>query len=69
MKVNFNVRLGWTNDLHKVKPWKELLLLYFAWGSCHEKVLYKVFTRNILGAIKDHVKVYITFLSLGVLSQ
>ena len=40
-----------------------------ALGSCHEKVLYKVFTRNILGTVRDHVKVYIKFLLLGILSQ
>ena len=40
---------------------KRYCLLYFALGSCNEKVLYKVFTRNILGIVRDHVKVYIFF--------
>ena len=57
------------SDLHKAKPWKELLFLYFALGSCHEKVVYNVFTRNILGTVRDDVKVYIKFLSLVILSQ
>ena len=57
------------SDLQEGKPWKEPLLLYFALGSCHKKVLYKAFTRNILGAVRDHVEVYIKFLSLGIISQ
>ena len=38
---------------------KRYCLLYFTLGSCHEKVVYKIFTRNILGIVRDHVKVYI----------
>ena len=34
-----------------------------------EKVLYKVFTRNMPGIVRDHVKVYISYLSLGIQSQ
>ena len=37
---------------------KRYYLLYFALGSCREKVLYKVSTRNILGIVRDHVKVW-----------
>ena len=59
--------LSWA--IFSTMPWKKPLLFYFPLGSCHEKVLYKVFTRNILGTVRDHVKVYIKFLSLGILSQ
>ena len=33
----------------------------FAEGYFHENVLYKVFTRNISGAITDHVKFFLKF--------
>ena len=38
---------------------KTYCLFYFALGSCHEKVLYKIFTKNILGIVRDLFKVYI----------
>ena len=34
-----------------------------------EKVLYKIFTKYIPGIVRDHVKVFISFISLGILSQ
>ena len=38
---------------------KSATLAYFALGSCHKKVLCKAFTRNILGTVRDKLKVYI----------
>ena len=34
-----------------------------------EKVLYKVFTRDIPGNVRDHGKVYISFFSMGIQPQ
>ena len=48
---------------------KSATLAYFALGSCHKKVLCKAFTRNILGTVRDKLKVYIKSLSLRILSQ
>ena len=61
------------SDLQNEKSWKKVLLILFWFRflcfTSAEKVLCKVFTRNIPGIVRDHVKVYISFLSLGIQSQ
>ena len=52
---------------------KRYCLFYFVLGfvcfTSAEKFLYRVFARNIPRIVRDHVKVYISFLSLGIQSQ
>ena len=61
-------------DLQKAESWKEVLFILFYFKfflrfTSAGKVLFKVFTRNISEIVRYHVKVYISFLSLGIQSQ
>ena len=68
MRVKFNIVLSWaifsrSNDM------KRAIVTLFSFRFLSRKVLYNVFTRNILKTVRGHVKVYIKFLSLETLSQ
>ena len=72
MKVNFNIiSIGAIYKKQSLE--KRYCLFYFVLGfvcfTSAEKFLYRVFARNIPGIVRDHVKVYISFLSLGIQSQ
>ena len=72
MRVNFNIRSSWA--IYKKQSFEKRYCLFcFGLGFCVFyncwKVLYKVFTRNISGIVRHRVKVYISFLSLGIQSQ
>ena len=52
------------------KVLKEVLFILFCFRClCVLQVLERCLTRNIPGIVRDHVKVYISFLSLGIQSQ
>ena len=57
-----NIKLS---DLQETNFLKGVLFILFCFRflcfTSAEKVLYNVFTRNILGIVRDHAKVYISF--------
>ena len=73
MIVNFNIISSWT--IYKKQSLQKRLLFIFFFCvrflcfTSAGKVLYKVLNRNIPGITGDHVKVYMSFLSLGIQSQ
>ena len=72
MRVNINI-ISSSAIYKKQSLEKRYCLFYFVLGfvcfTSAEKFLYRVFARNIPRIVRDHVKVYISFLSLGIQSQ
>ena len=48
---------------------KRYCLLYFVLDSCHKKARLESFHMKYIRTVRDHVRVYILFLSLGILSE
>ena len=55
--------------LQKAKSWKEVLFTLFCFRFLSQKSALEVFHMNCIRLVRDHVRVYIWFLSLGILSQ
>ena len=55
--------------LQKAKPWKEVLFTLFCFRFLSQKSALESFHMKYIRIVRDHVRVYIWFLSLGIISQ